>query len=129
MQDDENEQMTQWFKKHQNDIKDHFKLTASDLTYGLTVNPFLFFLFAFSTHILDAFPLGKKLEFDPLRHFLQQLAEKVGGNFAEDSLLTLSKKYYDYIREAKDTTIFQMLDFLGEPQTVSAFLELINPFS
>ena len=119
--------MIEWFTKYQVDLKDHFKLTASDLTYGLTVNPFLFFLFAFSTHILDAFPLGTKLEFNPLRHFLQQLAEKIGGDFTEDSLLTLSYKYYIYIKSASDTTIFQMLDFLGEPQTVSAFLKLINP--
>ena len=124
---DDNKRMIEWFTKYQVDLKDHFKLTASDLTYGLTVNPFLFFLFAFSTHILDAFPLGKRLDFDRLRHFLAILAEKIDGNIAEDSLLTLSYKYYTYIKSASDTTIFQMLDFLGEPQTVSAFLKLINP--
>ncbi len=122
-----NEQMKLWFQKYQVDLKDHFKLTASDLTYGLTVNPFLFFLSTFSTHILDAFPIGQKLDFNKLRHFLAILAEKIGGDFGHDSLLTLSNKYYQHTEEAKDTTIFQMLDFLGEPQTVSAFLKLINP--
>lgn len=127
--DKENEQMILWFQKYKDDIKDHFKLTASDITYGLTANPFLFFLFTFPTHILDAFPLGKKLEFMPIMSFLNKLAEQIGGNIIEDSLLILSQKYYTHIRNANDTTIFQMLDFLGEPQTVSAFLELINPFS
>lgn len=125
------EQMAIWFQKYRDDIKDHLKLTASDVTYGLTVNPFLFFLFAFSTHILDAFPLGSKLEFMPLVHFLNFLSQQIGGDFAKDSLLTLSKKYYDYIKKAEDTTIFQLMNFFeNEPdKSFSAFLKLIDPLA
>jgi len=50
----------------------------------LTVNPYLFFLFSFSTHILDAFPLGKRLEFIPLMHFLNYLTQQIGGDFSKD---------------------------------------------
>lgn len=125
---EENRQsMIKWFHDNQIDLQDHFKLTASDVVYGLTVNPYLFFLFTFSTHILDAFPLGKKLEFMPLVHFLNYLTQQIGGDFSKDSLLTLSNKYYDYIKSAKDTTIFQLLKFLDEPEIVSAFLKLVNP--
>lgn len=129
--DKENEQMIQWFQKHKDDIKDHFKLTASDVTYGLTANPFLFLLFTFSTHILDAFPLGSKLEFMPLMRFLNSLTQQIGGDFAKDTLLTLSNKYYDYIKKAEDTTIFQLMNFFDdEPEkTFSAFLKLIDPLA
>lgn len=123
----ENEQMIQWFQKYKDDISDHFKLTASDITYGLTVNPFLFLLFTFSTHILDAFPLGSKLEFMPIMNFLEKLARQVGGSINGDSLQTLSNKYFTHIKGAKDTAIFQMMNFLDDEQTFSAFLKLINP--
>lgn len=123
----ESEQMIKWFQNNKNDIRDHLKLTASDIIYGLTVNPFLFLLFTFSTHILDAFPLGSKLNFTSLTHFLNYFNQQIGGDFSKDSLLTLSNKYYDYIKEAKDTTIFKLMDFLNDEQTISAFLKLINP--
>jgi hypothetical protein len=129
--DKANEQMVLWFQKYREDIKDHLKLTASDVTYGLTVNPFLFLLFTFSTHILDAFPLGSKLDFMPLVHFLNHLTQQIGGDFSKDSLLTLSNKYHDYIKQAKDTTIFQLMNFFDdEPdKTFSAFLKLIDPLA
>lgn len=129
--DKANEQMVLWFQKYREDIKDHLKLTASDVTYGLTVNPFLFLLFTFSTHILDAFPLGSKLDFMPLMHFLNHLTQQIGGDFSKDSLLTLSNKYHDYIKQAKDTTIFQLMNFFDdEPdKSFSAFLNLIDPLA
>lgn len=124
----ESEQMIQWFQKHKDDIKDHFKLTASDITYGLTVNPFLFLLFTFSTHILDAFPLGKMLEFMPIMSFLEKIANQVGGSITQDSLQELSNKYYAHTKKAEDTTIFQLMNFFeDEPKkTFSAFLKLID---
>lgn len=118
-------EMRQWFNENQQNLQDHFKLVASDLMFGLTVNPFLFFLFAFPTHVLDALPLGKKLDFNSLRHFLQSLAVDIGGDLT-DSLLTLSMKYNMYLKTAQDTAIFQLLKHLNKSQTISAFLESIT---
>jgi hypothetical protein len=119
--------MQKWFQKYSQNLKDHFKLTASDLIYGLTVNPFLFFLFALPTNILDAFPLGKKLKHKSIIDFLSKLAQQVGGDITKDTLLVLSCKYEMYIKNAGDTTIFQLMKFLGEPETISAFLKLVDP--
>lgn len=119
----------QWFQNNHHSVKDHFKLIASDAMYGLTVNPFLFFLFAFPTNVLDAFPLGEKIDLMPVMHFLGKLTQKIGGDFGKDSLLTLSMKYYNYLRTAQDSTIFQLLEFFEMPQNFSEFLKLINMIS
>lgn len=64
------------------------------------------------------------LEFDKLRHFLESLAKKIGGNLT-DSHLTLSVKYYHYLKEVENTAIFSLLRFLNKPTTISQFLKLI----
>ncbi|MFA6532384.1 MAG: hypothetical protein WCT22_00115 [Patescibacteria group bacterium] len=124
------DQMLEWFRSNQHNIKDHFKLTASDIVYGLSVNPFLFFLFASSTQILEAFPLGSKLiSISLIKKLLEKIANKIGCSLEVDSLLTLSLKYNIFTKEAKDTAIFQLMEFLEEPETISAFLKLIDPLA
>ncbi len=124
--EEQQKRMHQWYRDNQDNIKDHSKLLASDAVYGLTVNPYLYFLFAFPTYVTDAFPLGERLDFMPMMNFLQTLALKSGNSIMEDSLLTLSLRYYIRLRKPSDTAIFQMLKFLNEPQTVSSYLKLIT---
>ncbi len=123
---EESKKLNGWFKENESAIQDHSKLISSDIFYGLTVNPFIFFLLAYPTHVMDAFPLGKDLEFRPLMNILQHIAEKSGGNIITDSLMSLSFKYYLSLKSPQDTAVFRILEYLGKPQKMSEFIDLID---
>lgn len=108
------------------EFNDKFKLIATDILYGISVNPFLFFLFAFNNHVLDSFPLGQVLNFNKLRHYLEYLAESLGLDITKP-LLDLSLAYYQKLRtNPENNGVLKLMEFLRKPANFSEFLKLLD---
>ncbi len=126
-----------WIDENSDSVFRNRILYDSDFYYGITVNPFIFFLFAFSSHSFSATPL-REIFAKPqnVMQFLDTVAQSFGLSVVKDSLLDLS---FGYLKHAafnpNETGPFQLLKWLQSngylsyeiPLTVSSFLHVVNP--
>lgn len=126
-----------FISKNQKELNESLLLLNSDYFYGITVNPFLFFLFAFPKNSLQFTPLSDFFE-DPERtlYILENIAQSFGKSIARNNLYELSAGYLIYmlgnINEAAPFKIIEQLIERGilpdsTPNTMSTFIQCFNP--
>lgn len=129
----------QWILNSQEQIKESTILFDSDFYYGLTVNPFLFFLFAFPKNIFLPTPL-REIFSDPHKvvGMLESIARKFEQSTITNTLIELSAGYLEYIRKnPRHTATYQITEWLINqgylsnytPITLSSLFQCTNPLN